>query len=241
MVVATEKIHGSNVRIGYYRDSSSEKSENYVAGSRRHRRKIPVRPKTDVISEGQFFAIDQENLLAPDYPDNWKELQLDFSSIKSNQFWFPYTVPGVVELIHHIRDQYSVNNGKVTCVIYGEVYGNGIQKKFDYSSEREYGFRVFDIKVNEKYLDYAVMVELCNSFGVPLAPELFSGPYDYKKLEQLTNGPTIIGGRHIREGLVIRPHTESWNSKIGRKILKFVGWEYLTQKDSGKVTDFTED
>lgn len=237
-VVATEKIHGSNVRIGYFFDPNvSELQENYVAGSRRYRRKIPIKPRTEEQETDSFFGASLQNLLAPDYPDTWKDYTVDHQALKNDRFWFAYSVPGVIELIRYIKQRFP---GQLNVVIYGEVFGNGIQKKFDYSFERGYGFRVFCIKVNEIFLDYSFQCQLCNMFGVPMVPEVFHGPYNYKILEQMTNGLSNIGRKHIREGIVIKSEKESWNPKIGRKILKFVGSEYLSQKDMGKVSDFTE-
>ena len=45
-----------------------------------------------------------------------------------------------------------------------------------------------------------------------------------------TDGATALGGRHVREGAVVKPVTERESPEFGRVILKSVSGDYLTRK-----------
>jgi len=55
-----------------------------------------------------------------------------------------------------------------------------------------------------------------------------------EQVKQLSDGPTTLGGGHIREGVVVRPARERTDPKVGRAILKYIGDSYLFAKG---VTD----
>jgi RNA ligase (TIGR02306 family) len=61
---------------------------------------------------------------------------------------------------------------------------------------------------------------------------LYSGPYDYEALLELSNGPEAVSGTeaHTREGVVIRTVPERYSDVLGsRAIAKLVGSDYLTR------------
>ncbi len=49
-------------------------------------------------------------------------------------------------------------------------------------------------------------------------------------LTEQTDGATALGGKHLREGVVVRPATERDSAEFGRVILKSVSGNYLTRK-----------
>lgn len=76
---------------------------------------------------------------------------------------------------------------------------------------------------------------MCHEFGVFVAPPLYVGPFDADLLAKLSGGKTVIGGNHLREGVVVKPTTERHDTAIGRVILKRISDDWRTQKES--VTD----
>lgn len=110
-------------------------------------------------------------------------------------------------------------------IIFGEVYGNGVQKmKY---GEESVELRVFDVWNGTRYLDYDDFVEFADNINVPIAPVLYRGAYSNDILSY-RNGKTVVGlGAHIREGIVIRPVKERWDRAVGRVILKSVSEDYL--------------
>ena len=120
-------------------------------------------------------------------------------------------------------------------VLYGEIYGDGIQKGYSYGCEKgETKLAVFDIQVqshinpdSQLYLDSAQLGNWLLVTELPSVPLLYVGPYDEAKLRALASGPSILEPSHkVREGVVIRPLHEA-TAHIGRKILKLINDDYL--------------
>lgn len=113
-------------------------------------------------------------------------------------------------------------------VLYGEIYGDGIQKGYTYGcGPGERKMIAFDLMKDGKYVDY---IEMKNRFliaGIDIAPEIFVGMYQFETLKELSKGDSILDSRQkVREGLVIRPLTEQV-CHMGRKILKLINDDYL--------------
>jgi len=132
------------------------------------------------------------------------------------------------------------------CFVLGEVIGKGIQD-LDYgadsSKDETLGLYVFDIYVGYprgegRFLDDLELSEMCEKIGLPRVPILYRGPFSQKVLEQYTNGKETVSGKkkHVREGIVIRPQKERFESKLGRLQLKSVSEKYLLRK--GETTEY---
>lgn len=120
-------------------------------------------------------------------------------------------------------------------VVYGEVYGNGIQKGYDYGCKAgERKLALFDLMEFGKYVDWDRLEEFCNTTGLPLVPVLHKGTFDPEQAAQLTVGNSVmVPTQKVREGIVIKSLKEEI-CYLGRKAVKFVSDEYLL-KDN---TDF---
>ena len=94
-------------------------------------------------------------------------------------------------------------------------------------------FRVFDAYLGEpgrgRYLSPS---EIESSLGdlFPLVPVLYRGPFSAAVMLRETDGATALGGRHVREGVVVKPAEERESAEFGRVILKSVSGDYLTRK-----------
>ena len=124
-------------------------------------------------------------------------------------------------------------------VPYGELYGEGIQKKFDYNLEGT-NLRFYDIKKGHKYLDWDEVVAICNERGLQLVPVIYRGPFSIEKMKELGRGKSSIAD-HIKEGLVIKPVKERWDENLGRVVLKYISPEYdaLKAELEGKIAKET--
>lgn len=112
-------------------------------------------------------------------------------------------------------------------VLYGEVYGR--VQDLRYGLRDSVGFVAFDAfdAVTGKYFDYPTLVALCRSLDVPMVPPLYMGPYSDLDVS-IAEGATVFAhGACIREGFVVRPLAERYDSAVGRVILKYVGEGYL--------------
>ena len=115
--------------------------------------------------------------------------------------------------------------------VLGEVYGRGVQDL--HYDEPNPAFRVFDAYLGEpgrgRYLSPS---EIESSLGdlFPLVPVLYRGPFSAAVMLRETDGATALGGRHVREGVVVKPAEERESAEFGRVILKSVSGDYLTRK-----------
>jgi RNA ligase (TIGR02306 family) len=122
-------------------------------------------------------------------------------------------------------------------VFFGEMYGQ--VKGFRYDCEIIDGamhskirfFDVWDAK-EMRYLDYDPFVAAVTEAGLPLVPELYRGTWKGKEdMYPYAEGLTTLGGKHIREGFVLRTIKERFESKLNSRMqVKLVGEGYNLQK-----------
>jgi len=208
-VIFTEKIHGTNCRVGIVH-------EEYVAGSMEVRRKWPVKK---------------------DENGNMKDCYTEDGEMKASTYWFPLTMKGVRDLLISFSPAMkSEDPQNMIAVLYGEVYGGSIQS-LDYgiAKGKGLGFRAFGLRVNGRFLDWDDFVAICQKHGIEMVPVLWRGPYSMAKAKELADGKSEMAG-HIREGTVCYPVKERENPKIGRVILKFIGTEYELSKHKDEDT-----
>lgn len=220
-VVFTEKLHGKNTRLALIREADEAGVESfiYMAGSHDVRRKEFMVLKKVIKDD-----VTKEPVL-----DEKGEQQFRIEKRRS-QFWDCLTDNVKNMLI-------SVSRFKQNVILYGEMIGMGIQ---DMTYGVKFGFRVFDMSVEGKYLDYDVKKAIFEQYGVSMVPVLYRGPFSRTKLEEFVDGPTTMcdanqaGDFKGREGIVITPVKERTNFDLGgcgRVILKAVSFAYLERKD----------
>jgi RNA ligase (TIGR02306 family) len=151
-------------------------------------------------------------------------------SRKANRYWFPTTIPVVKKLLDHIKGM-----GHYQVLIFGEVYGNVIQKGFAYDTDNSLGYRAFDLFVDGKYISAEMFETICNEFDVPTVPSVLLEGFDLEKIKSMADGEGRMGKHRLDsnkiEGVVVRPwEREDTDPKIGRLILKYVGDNYLFSK-----------
>lgn len=148
-----------------------------------------------------------------------------------SKYWHALSEP-VMHLLTEIAD---VDNN---VIIFGELYGEGIQD-LRYGM-KGIGFRVFDIAVNGKYMNWEDQNDILEERpDIEIAPILYRGPFSTSIVQQLTDGPTTLCSSEMagkfsgREGIVVRPVRERYSEKLphfGRVILKSISIDYLSRK-----------
>ena len=148
-------------------------------------------------------------------------------SDKVSFYWKPFEWHPTLESL--VFDIYEKTLQPV--VVYGEIYGSGVQDLAYGYQNRNMGYRIFDIKVGDQYLCHGAITEFSEVYGIPMVPVLYKGPFSWAKMEELAEGSTTLinDGSQIREGIVIRPMTEEV-LVTGRKIRKLIGFGYLNRK-----------
>jgi RNA ligase (TIGR02306 family) len=188
LVIVTEKIHGTNARVGFVWHSGEEQP-TIMAGSRTLRRREPA----------------------------------DEIAMVTNTYWLPHTLIGVKNLLADLQNQ-----GYKQAIVYGEVYGQGIQA-YTYG-EKRLNFRAFDLMLDGIYIDYSTFKSWCDKHQVEQVPLIYEGAFSLDIIKQLSDGNSLIGGNHGREGVVVKPIVERSDPKSGRVILKYIGDRYLFGK-----------
>jgi RNA ligase (TIGR02306 family) len=151
---------------------------------------------------------------------------------RPSDFWRPMTEP--------IRDLLRrPSGGEHGVVLFGELYGSGVQDMAYGLGNGAKGFRAFDLAVDGKYLGHDEKAALFSRFGVESVPHLYRGPFSWEAVEEHTYGPTTMcspeaAGRFGgREGCVITPVVERYDPDLGgggRVILKSISADCLARK-----------
>jgi len=132
----------------------------------------------------------------------------------------------------------------LSVFIFGEVFGRtmsgaGIQD-LTYTDE-QVAYRPFDVCIGnrgtQQFLNFKDFGEICDRMNLVHVPVMYMGPYSKEIVLELTDGKTVLGGRHIREGVVVKSAVESKNPDYGRKIAKSVSAAYLLRK-SDNATEY---
>jgi RNA ligase (TIGR02306 family) len=117
-------------------------------------------------------------------------------------------------------------------IIYGEIYGAGIQKNYTYGLE-EIQFAGFDTKVNGEYqslgLAYSSMVL---ALGLPHVEVLYNGPWSQEVQDSFVFGNFIDGTKVPHEGIVIKHISGERN-----KVAKVINPDYLIYGEKNNVGD----
>jgi RNA ligase (TIGR02306 family) len=215
LVIVTEKIHGCNARYGILPlyNGNNNKLIKYV-----------VDLFNKLTHRTHEFVYGSHNVQIQN-----KNRKGYYSSDVWGNIYKKYDLKNKLEKL-------KLECGFDSIILYGEIYGEGIQD-LTYN-EKEHKLRLFDIKVNGKYVDYDLFMIYCSELHLNLetVPEIYEGLFKKELLNDLTDGTSIIEPNQIREGCVIKSLKEENDLKIGRKILKSVSSDYLLRK--GNKTEF---
>ena len=153
----------------------------------------------------------------------------DLEAMRTNTYWYPMTLDGVIDLLRELFAQ-----GHDQAVLYGEVFGSGIQS-YTYG-QTHIAFRAFDLMLDGQFVGYDEFVAQCDKYDIETVPLVYRGPFALSTIRQLSEGNSLVGGKHGREGVVVKPVHERQDVKIGRVILKYVGDAYLFGKAAEQDT-----
>lgn len=151
------------------------------------------------------------------------------ASGKPSVFWRHLT-QNVKDMMLWIHQNYVATQ---SIIVFAENFGPVQDMEY---GRKDYDFVVFDIAIDGQYLDWPKISNLCMRYDVPLVIPIYTGPYSDAKLEELTDGPTLMcppdkaGKFKGREGIVVHPTIERADRRIGRVIFKSISIDYLGRK-----------
>ena len=116
--------------------------------------------------------------------------------------------------------------------LYGEIYGAGIQKGYDYGL-KEIEFVGFDIKENGEYLDTMnTNVVISSVLKLPYVEQLYFGKWSQEVQDKYVFNNNIKGTKVPEEGIVIKYHTGE-----RQKIAKVINPDYSIFAEKHNVGD----
>ena len=222
-VQITRKIHGTNARYG-------------------------------IVKKNKLSFIDKiKTVLAKKIKPEWKWTEYEFVVGSHNvekgsesQGFYDTNVWYEIDEKHKIKEKLweyvksmDIDDIGSGLVIYGEIYGPGIQKGYDYGLS-EIEFSVFDVMVNGEYLSTNESKNLIKSIlRLPYVPVLYDGQWSQKiqdsfvydnNVELTTDGITFRKVPH--EGIVVK----EWSGKRN-KVSKVINPDYLIYSEKNNIGD----
>jgi RNA ligase (TIGR02306 family) len=191
--------------------------------------RVKTVPNTFLKKVKRFFG------LLPDYEFVYGSNKVELTNRPGHVGFYGNDIYGSV--FHDIGARDKVKDGEI---IYGEIYGDGIQKNYSYGLKNEHAFVVFDIKVEQedgkyKWLDPEEVEAICNERGLEYVPVLYRGLYEEAVALNLTFGPSKLNNEQmVREGIVIKKRI-GYDSMGNKTSVKWISEDYLADKNN---TDF---
>jgi RNA ligase (TIGR02306 family) len=149
--------------------------------------------------------------------DVWKEVA-DKYNIKEN-LWTLF------------RNYKEVGDIKEGIIIYGEIFGPGIQKNYDYGLT-ELKYNGFDVQIDGEYCDVKGSFMLQTMLGLDYVPVLYYGKWSQEVQDSFVFNNYIEGTKVPHEGVVIK-HI----SGNRHKVAKVINPDYLIYGEKNDVGD----
>jgi hypothetical protein len=116
-------------------------------------------------------------------------------------------------------------------IIYGEIYGHGIQKNYNYGLETIM-FAGFDVEMDGRYLPHHDEKNIFESLDLPRVEVLYMGPWSKEEQDKHVFGNMIKGTKVPHEGVVVKSVTGD-RHKVG----KVINPDYLIYGEKNNVGD----
>lgn len=203
LVVATEKLHGTNFRCGYVKfraDTFWKKIKKFFGFA----------PELEFVYGSHNVQLQNKLLYTGYYDKNVYAEAVEKYNLKE-------------KLIEHNTE----------ILIFGEIYGDGIQKNYNYGCKRgERKLAIFDVKLNGKWLKDEDIRLFCAWHDLQAVPLLFKGQFKDFDIEEHFRGTSKLSEtQKVREGVVLRSIQEdTW--KGSRKMAKCINPEYLLKDNT---------
>lgn len=216
---------------------------------KKYRNFIPILVKS---SENPFYNDKKEVKIVDIQNINKKKIKYDIETETNNYFAGGILVHNSrnVQLTYGNKDKtfYKENVYTKTAealdlkeklkfgeVLYGEIVGDDIQKRYTYACRPgTTAFYTYDVVKDEKYLNYDDFRNFCEERNIRPVPLLYVGSYSKEVVKEHTIGASTIDtiGTPIREGCVVKSFEEQISPYVGRKVLKSINSEYLLLKEN---------
>jgi RNA ligase (TIGR02306 family) len=209
-VVITRKLHGTNARYGIVR-----------------KKKLSLLDRVKMLFGNQWAAFEYV------YGSHNVEKGSDSQGFYDTDVWKTvantYNIRG--KLWDHVKDTYEPSELTEGVVIYGEIYGAGIQKNYEYGLT-DVKFVGFDVEVDGEYQPYINETVHFDCLDLPQVELLYQGNWDKEEQDKYVFGNFIEGTKVPHEGIVVKSVTGD-----RRKVSKVINPDYLIYGEKNNVGD----
>lgn len=208
-VEITRKIHGTNARYGIVKKSKLSLWD---------RVKIYFGDKW----AGYEFVVGSHSV----------EKGSDSQGFYDKNVW--YDIAEKYDIKNRLWDAikfYTPNNVGSGLVIYGEIYGPGIQKNYDYGLT-DIEFRIFDVQMNGRYCSTEQSHYMTNELGLTYVDILYIGNWNKNVQDSFVFNNFNEGTKIPHEGVVVKCITGDRH-----KISKVINPDYLIWGEKHDVGD----
>jgi RNA ligase (TIGR02306 family) len=209
-VVITRKLHGTNARYGIVR-----------------KKKLSLWDRVKMFFGNQWARFDYV------YGSHNVEKGSDSQGFYSSDVWDDVARKYDIrqKLWDHVKDTYEPFDLSEGVVIYGEIYGAGIQKNYDYGLT-DIKFAGFDIQVDGEYQPYINETVHFDCLQLPQVELLYQGNWIKEEQDKYVFNNNIEGTKVPHEGVVVK----SVSGNRG-KVSKVINPSYLIYGEKHNIGD----
>ena len=135
------------------------------------------------------------------------------------------------KLWEYVKEYFIPQHFGSGIVIYGEIYGHGIQKNYDYGL-KDIKFAGFDIEIDGKYQTFSNEQGIFDTLDLPKVELLYSGLWDKGTQDRFVFNNFIEGTKVPHEGIVVKDL-----SGERHKVAKVINPDYLIYGEKNNVGD----
>jgi len=135
------------------------------------------------------------------------------------------------KLWEYVKEYFIPQHLGSGVVIYGEIYGHGIQKNYDYGLQ-DIKFAGFDVEINGTYQSFFNERGIFDTLDLPKVELLYTGLWNKETQDMFVFGNMIEGTKVPHEGVVVKDLSGD-RHKVG----KVINPDYLIYGEKNNVGD----
>jgi RNA ligase (TIGR02306 family) len=209
-VVITRKLHGTNARYAIVR-----------------KKKLSLWDRVKMLFGNQWAAF--EYVLGSHNVEKGSDSQGFYDTNVWEEVAIKYDIRQ--KLWDHVKETYEPFDLSEGVVIYGEIYGAGIQKNYDYGLT-DIKFAGFDVQVDGEYQPYINETVHFDCLQLPQVELLYQGNWNKEEQDKYVFNNNIEGTKVPHEGVVVK----SVSGNRG-KVSKVINPDYLIYGEKNNVGD----
>lgn len=135
------------------------------------------------------------------------------------------------KLWDYVKTYFTPERLESGVIIYGEIYGHGIQKNYEYGL-KDIKFAGFDVEINNEYKEFSVERGIFKTLNLPTVDVLYMGNWSKEEQDKHVFGNFIEGTKVPHEGIVVKSITGDRH-----KVAKVINPDYLIYGEKNNVGD----